>query len=71
MPRSQPMPSMAPLAARTGQTRLEPSAPSWRCIGVSGVADEPTSRPMRPASVEGPVATTIAVPLPPVTTVPR
>ena len=70
-PRRTPMPKTKPQTPSENQTSWRPIVSSWRCIGVSGVAASLSSRWIRPTSVRAPVATAIAVPLPPVTTVPR
>ncbi|MNS31023.1 hypothetical protein D3C72_630670 [compost metagenome] len=69
-PCSHPRARITPATAETRPTRVLPRASSRAVMGASGRMPVVIKRPNRPTSVRGPVATTIMVPVPPVTMAP-
>jgi len=70
-PRRRPIPKIPTHTPALRRTSWRPSVSSRCCKGVGGGATLPKSAWIRPASLAAPVATTIARPRPPVTTLPR
>ncbi len=70
LPRAKPIIKTSPQIPALTSASCMPMASICFCIGVCGASDSPTSSCILPISVWRPVATTTAVPLPPVTNVP-